>query len=250
MKMPPYLAWPSRLLLVLAAVLARSTSGAETMQPAVDAQAASPKPAVRIVEFVITEHSFFIDFAGPWEVFSEASNPDDTPLFKLLVVSDTTRPIKVGSADLTLVPDYTFDTAPKPDVVVIGGQGRAPTQKEIDWLRRVRSETSALLAVCTGVHYLAHSGLLDGEQATTHHELLSQLKQAYPKIGVVPGKRYVQSDNVIVTAGGGVSGIDTALHVVATLYGREQTQDIADYLEYPSTGWLDGASPYPKTSAP
>ena len=68
-----------------------------------------------------------IDYAGPWEVFQDVHIPrrgsdhaDQMP-FELFTVSDTTE-IVVGSAGLKIVPNYTFENAPSPKVVVIPAQ--------------------------------------------------------------------------------------------------------------------------------
>ena len=39
--------------------------------------------------------------------------------FRLFTVSETTKPLR-GSAGLQLVPDYTFENAPQPKVIVVG----------------------------------------------------------------------------------------------------------------------------------
>jgi hypothetical protein len=49
--------------------------------------------------------------------------------------------------------------------------------------------------------------------------------------------RYVESDPLILTAGGLSSGIDSALHVVELYYGPQVAQAAADYMEYQGQGW-------------
>jgi len=53
--------------------------------------------------------------------------------------------------------------------------------------------------------------------------------------------RYVQSDPLIVTAGGLSSGIDSALHVVELYYGAQVAQATADNMEYQGQGWKTNA---------
>src|SRR5918994_3392811 len=79
------------------------------------------------VAFTLSEGATVIDFAGPWEVFQDVmiptrgSNHDDQMPFQLYTVSETTEPLR-GSAGLQLVPDYTFDSAPQPKVIVVPAQ--------------------------------------------------------------------------------------------------------------------------------
>jgi transcriptional regulator GlxA family with amidase domain len=81
--------------------------------------------------------------------------------------------------------------------------------------------------------------LLDGKQATTHHEFYDQFQNSFPKATLVKGKRFVQSDDVIYTADGLTSGIDLALHIVEKYYGREVATQTAKYMEYESTHWME-----------
>jgi hypothetical protein len=53
--------------------------------------------------------------------------------------------------------------------------------------------------------------------------------------------RYVESEPLIVTAGGLSSGIDSALHVVEQYYGPQVAQATADYMEYQGQGWKTNA---------
>ena len=59
-----------------------------------------------------------IDFAGPWEVFQDVAVPGrDGDAFRLYTVAATRRPIR-ASGGMMIVPDYTFETAPTPKVIV------------------------------------------------------------------------------------------------------------------------------------
>ena len=61
--------------------------------------------------------------------------------------------------------------------------------------------------------------------------------RTFPKTTLVKDRRYVQSDDVIYTAGGLTSGIDLALHIVEQYLGRDAAQRTADYMEYQGAGW-------------
>ncbi len=221
------------LLLLLACGAAPATRAA-TLQ--------LPKNGRIRVAVVLTEGATMIDFAGPWEVFQDVMVPtlgttmDEQMPFDLFTVGTSRDPIHI-SGGMTVVPKYTFADAPVPDVVVVGAQGGAPALA--DWLRKMRPQVRVLMSVCTGAFKLADAGLLDGKQATTHHEFYGPFRQRFPKVTLVPGKRYVQSDDVVFTAGGLSSGIDLALHVVALYFGSETAQRTATYMEYQGTGWKD-----------
>lgn len=191
------------------------------------------------VAFVLTEGATMIDFAGPWEVFQDVMiSPDNKMIhpFKLFTVSGSKNPVHT-SAGMTVIPDYTFDNAPPSRIVVIPAQNGDP--QLADWLRRRDKESDVVMSVCTGAFQLGAAGLLDGKQATTHHEFYDLFQKSFPNVTLLRGKRFVQNDDVIYTAGGLTSGIDLALHIVEKYYGRDVAQKTAEYMEYQSQGWME-----------
>ena len=192
------------------------------------------------VAFAISEGVTVIDFAGPWEVFQDVhvrdrgKDMDEQMSFQLFTVSDKTEPL-TGSGGLKLVPDYTFDSAPQPKVVVVPAQ--RGSQALHTWLRKMSTSTDVIMSVCTGAFQLGKAGLLAGKSATTHHDFLDQFAQAFPDVTVKRGLRFVEEEK-ISTAGGLSSGIDLALRVVDRYFGREVAQATATYMEYQSKGWV------------
>jgi putative intracellular protease/amidase len=155
--------------------------------------------------------------------------------FHLYTVAESSKPIRV-SGGMQVVPDYTFENAPKANIVIVPAQGN-DSPKMMAWIRKMSKESDVLMSVCTGALLLAESGVLDGKSATTHHEAYATMEHAYPKISVQKRMRYVQSDPVIFTSGGLSSGIDLALHVVELYYGRDVANETVRHLEYEGTGW-------------
>ena len=191
------------------------------------------------VAFVLTDGATMIDFAGPWEVFQDvrtASGENMVMPFELYTVGESRNPVHT-SGGMTVVPDYTFEDAPTPGIVVIPAQRGAA--KMADWLRHMDKESDVVMSVCTGAFQLGKAGLLDGKKATTHHEFYDQFQKSFPKTKLVKGMRFVQSDEVVYTAGGLTSGIDLALHIVDKYYGREVALQTAKYMEYESTHWME-----------
>jgi transcriptional regulator GlxA family with amidase domain len=195
------------------------------------------------VAFVITDSAQMIDFAGPWEVFqdvmieSRGATMDEQMPFELYTVSDSTQPVHT-SGGMTLVPDYTFDNAPAPKIVVVGAQA-GKSSKMMDWLRKMSTHSDVLMSVCTGAFKLGQAGLLDGKKATTHHDYYDLFQRRFPNVSLQRGLRYVQSDGVVFTAGGLTSGIDLALHVVELYFGHDVAADTAQVMEYQGKGWME-----------
>jgi transcriptional regulator GlxA family with amidase domain len=203
----------------------------------------APANGVINVAFIISEDTTLIDLAGPWEVFGNTMTTsqgrpwhggDDMVMpFNVYTVSDSVKPI--SAEGLKIVPSYTFDNAPKPQVIVIPAQGgRSDAQRT--WLLKNSATADVTMSVCTGASMLAADGLLDHQRATSHHMYLENLQKKYPAVQFVSGMRYIDNDK-IATAAGETSGIDLALHVVERYYGREIAQTAADLMEYRGDLW-------------
>ncbi len=192
------------------------------------------------VAFLISDGAVLIDFAGPWEVFQDVSIPGvmDGP-FKLYTVAETNKPI-VASAGMKIVPDYTFDNAPVPKVIVIPAQNKA-NDAAMEWIRKSTKTADLTMSVCTGALVLAQSGLLSGKAATTHHNAYKLMAVHYPDIKVQRGVRFVEDGN-LATAGGLSSGIDLALRVVERYFGRQAAENTAFSMEYQGQGWKNAES--------
>jgi transcriptional regulator GlxA family with amidase domain/YHS domain-containing protein len=193
------------------------------------------------VAFLLSDDAVVIDFAGPWEVFENVSIPGrgEGAVFQLYTVAETTKPIK-ASGGMTIIPDYTFATAPAPKVIVIPAQS-ARGDAVLAWVKEASRTADLTMSVCTGAFLLARTGLLSGKSATTHHGSYKQFAMQFPDISLKRGARFVESGN-LASAGGLSSGIDLTLRVVERYFGRTVARNTADALEYQGQGWLDPMS--------
>jgi len=137
---------------------------------------------------------------------------------------------------MTLVPDYTFADAPEADIVVVGAQS-GNSLPYLDYLRLMTAHGRLMLSVCTGVSKFAQAGILDGKEATGHHDFIEGLQQRFPKIHFLRDKAWVHSAPMIYTAGGETSGIELALHIVELYFDHEAAVKTARYMEYRGPDW-------------
>ena len=197
------------------------------------------------VAFLISEGAVVIDYSGPWEVFQDTMVPKESggvPGFQLYTVSDTTEAVQV-SGGMKVIPNYSFDNAPAPKVIVIPAQ-QGGSDAMLDWIRKASKTADLTMSVCTGAFLLAKTGLLAGKAATTHHASYGSFAMQFRDIHLKRGFRFVDAGDSLASAGGLTSGIDLALHVVERYYGRFIAERTAFYMEYQGTGWMDatGAS--------
>ena len=216
----------------------KAPSGREDNPSAVTTNPLKPPVQGSIpVAFLISEGAVMIDFTGPWEVFQDVMIPGraDHP-FRLYTVSESTSPIH-ASGGMKIVPDYTFENAPAPKVIVIPAQSQ-PSEATLEWIRKSTKTTNVTMSVCTGAFVLAKTGLLSGKAATTYHGAFVSFASEFPDIHLKRGARFVEDGN-LATAGGLSSGIDLALRVVERYFGREVAEKTAYNMEYQGLGWMN-----------
>ncbi len=175
-----------------------------------------------------------LDWAGPWEVLSAwaKNSPDDG--VEVFTIARTLDPVTCAKG-LRVLPDHTWESAPRFDVLVYpGGRGTRPQLGDEDvrgWIRKVASTGALMTSVCTGALVFADAGLLDGRPATTHWGSLELLPTLGRDIDVRPDERFVDAGEVI-TAAGVSAGIDMALHLVRRLHSEERAREVRRYIQY------------------
>jgi transcriptional regulator GlxA family with amidase domain len=189
------------------------------------------------VAFLISDGAVVIDFGGPWEVFGNVmpGGRMDVDSFRLYTVAETTKPIK-ASGGMKIIPDYTFETAPAPKVIVIPAQSNS-SEAVLEWIRTSAKTADVTMSVCVGAYLLAQTGLLAGKAATTHHASYEDFARKFPDVRVKRGVRFVEDGN-LATSGGLACGIDLALRVVERYYGQEIATQAAYNMEYQGQGWM------------
>lgn len=181
-----------------------------------------------------------LDFCGPFEVFSvtrdfgvPSVDETDKP-FNVVLIAERPDIVKARGG-LLVQPHATIDDHPPLDIVLIpGGQGtrqEVHNKRLIEWIAKVSQSASLRTTVCTGAFLLAETGLLDGQQATTHWASVERMRETYPSVTVLDNVRFVDADNILTSAGIS-AGIDLSLHIVERLLGREIAEQTARTMEY------------------
>lgn len=187
-----------------------------------------------------------LDFCGPFEVFSvtrlhEDKRREEPSPFEVLLVAEKSAPV-VTTGGMKVIPDHTFASCPKLDILVVPGGWGTRTELGnpaiLDWLRRRAVEVETLTSVCTGSMLLGFAGLLDGRHATTHWRSLDWMRESFPGV-IVECDQHVVEDGSVLTSAGISAGIDMALKVVARYCGEAIARATAKQMEYP----------YPDTNA-
>ncbi|HAE22072.1 MAG TPA: AraC family transcriptional regulator [Spirochaetaceae bacterium] len=175
-----------------------------------------------------------LDFAGPFEVFTVASEMHGYQYFKVFTLSRDGGTIKTVNG-LRVQTDYSLDSHPAIDVLVIpGGVG---TRKLIHddailaWIQETHHAARITCSVCSGALLLGKLGILDNLTSTTHHQVLDLLKELAPLTTIDASKRFIDNGKVMTSAGIS-AGIDLALHIVNKLYGSDAEHKTIEHMEY------------------
>ena len=196
----------------------------------------------RNVGILIYEEVDVIDLAGPFEVFSrtrlvpghESRMSQESAPYDVFTVAKTSDPVAL-TGGLPVTPTYTFENAPKIDLlVVLGGPGATTTIKDdttIEWVRQASAEAGQTTSVCTGALLLAVAGLLHEHRATCHWAAFDLLASLDSTLEVDRESRVVDDKGIICSAGI-AAGIDMSLYVVEQSFGKEVADETAQYLVY------------------
>jgi putative intracellular protease/amidase len=168
------------------------------------------KPNVAILVYDDVQ---ILDHALPYEMFGQYG------LNNVYTVAKDSVPL-VTYMGMRIIPNYSFDNYPKPDVLVIpgGDTGEARQDPKIQsWIRNNFAAADHVLAICSGVFFLTDSGLLTG-RATTYYDLLDELKMKAPELEVVENKPVVESGKVLTSTG--IGSIEASLRIIEQLHGK------------------------------
>ncbi|SDR99179.1 transcriptional regulator FtrA [Pseudomonas prosekii] len=154
------------------------------------------------------------EFDFPWYQHQIVA-VDDGPMRAMggiQVLADGGMPL-LETARTIIVPGWRDRQAPVPEVLLVA-------------LRQAHARGARLLSICSGVFVLAATGLLDGHRATTHWRYTGELAERFPNILVDPDVLYVDSGQLITSAGS-AAGIDACLHLVARDFGTQVANSVA-----------------------
>ena len=184
------------------------------------------------IGIVAFEDAEELDFAGPWEVFGMARKLREQG-DRLALIAQGDAPIRCAKG-MRVVPDLTFENAPKLDVLLVpGGMGTRREVKNpemIRYLRRAGAEAQWVTSVCTGSLLLHEAGFARGKRVTTHWTFVQALRER-GDVTVLDDERYVRDGN-LVTAAGVSAGIDMALWLTGQLWGEDFARQVQKQIEY------------------
>jgi transcriptional regulator GlxA family with amidase domain len=161
--------------------------------------------------------------------------PDTPSPFRPLVVSADGQPFEGGNG-VRITPDAGFADCPHPDVAVITDLMIPPGtpladlyDAEVAWLRGAYDAGATLASACSGALLLARTGLLDGQEATSHWAYCDLLAREYPRTRwhAERGLIVAGPQQRLIMAGSGVAWHMLALALIARYASPDEAMQVA-----------------------
>ncbi|GAB7003816.1 helix-turn-helix domain-containing protein [Nocardioides sp. AN3] len=173
------------------------------------------------------------EFGVLCEAFGLDRQDDGVPLLDFDVCAPRPGAVEF-SLGFSLNVDRGLDRLEEADLIGIPAMRRdRPMPDGVrEALLRAHARGARLLTVCSGAFALGEVGLLDGIECTTHWKYTDELAARYPEAKVVPEVLYVDSGQ-IVTSAGTAAGLDATLHIWRQEYGAQVASAIARRMVVP-----------------
>jgi transcriptional regulator GlxA family with amidase domain len=209
--------------------MARKTAGARRRAGTVAAKATGK---VIDVTVVLLEDGYASTAIGPIEIFHSAGvlwnwlhGETPEPRFRVRVASIDGRSVPSICA-MGVTPGCSIGDIRRTDVIILPASGWDVQERIarhtdlLPWLRKWHARGAYIAGICTGVAFLAESGLLDGRRATTHWGVAEIFRKRYPKVKWQPDL-FLTEDGRLFCSGGVYASIDLSLYLVEKFCGHE-----------------------------
>lgn len=152
---------------------------------------------------------------------------------------------------VTIHPHGSLEDYPRPDIVMIPELAIDPWRPlpnsfalVADWIRSAHENGAIVASLCSGSMLLSETGLLEGEDATSHWGYCDAIASRHPGIRMRKERVLVPAGegHRIITTGGFASWHDLLLYLVGRLAGPEEARRLAKLF---LLDWhADGQLPY------
>ena len=191
-----------------------------------------PDDALIDVTIVLFDGGYSSTTIAPLEVFHAAGllwnrlhGEPERPRFRVRSATVDGRPV-TSTYGLGLTPQCAIDEVRRTDLILLTSPHQNAYESIVrktslvPWMRSAYEQGTLVGGVCSGVAFVAESGLLDDRRATTHWALADTYRERYPRVRWHP-EHFVTEDERIVCGGGMYASLDLSLYLVEKLCGHE-----------------------------
>jgi putative intracellular protease/amidase len=167
------------------------------------------------------------DLIAPYAVLAESGSVE------VRVIAPSLTPVRLMPGLAWIRPQTTYATlSQRPDVIVVPFMMPAYDPARDAWLRDQAKAGVRIVSICAGAETLAHAGLLDGREATTHWYEMNRLAKAYPRVRWRKDRRWIV-DGPVTTTAGVTASIPASLALLRDLAGEDVMKATAARLKVP-----------------
>jgi transcriptional regulator GlxA family with amidase domain len=191
-----------------------------------------PDDAPVDVTVVLFDGGYSSTAVVPLEVFHAAGllwnglrGEQERPRFRVRSATVDGRPV-TSTYGLGLTPQCAIDEVRQTDLILLTSPHQNAYESIVrktslvPWMRAAYERGTMVGGVCSGVAFVAESGLLDDRRATTHWALADTYRERYPRVRWHP-EHFVTEDERIVCSGGMYASLDLSLYLVEKFCGHE-----------------------------
>lgn len=146
-------------------------------------------------------------------------------------------PVESRTSRFPIVGHRTIDQIDHTDVLIVPASAIATSWEPgrhpeiVSWIRSMYRKGALACSACSGGLLLAETGLLDGQEATTHWNETSRFRAHFPRVRLDLGKELVVAgdDQRLITSGASSAWHDLALYLISRYSGTEAAQAVARF---------------------
>lgn len=167
------------------------------------------------------------------DVFAKLSE-DGQQLFNVITIAETKNPITTEEG-LHLLPDYTFENAPKLTAIFVPSAYdmwfQVHNEKIVDFIKEKNKEVDFVVSNCGGAQLIGASGVADGHKIVTWIGGGPDLQKEYPNLLVQDENEvtYVR-DGRFLSSNGNLASYVSALELLEIMTSQEHRKFVESYL--------------------
>ncbi|MDA7965572.1 GlxA family transcriptional regulator [Ruegeria sp.] len=182
--------------------------------------------------FALVRDFTHMAFASAVEPLRLANLVSGKELYSWSFASENGESATSSNGAVTLT-HHGFDAIPKCDYLfVLSGANvkMRSSPKLLALVRRERTKSTRIGALCSGAYVLAQAGLLDGQRAALHWEFHDAFQEEFPDVQLE--QSVFVADGKFITASGGSATADLMLHLIERDHGHDVSVLVADQMVY------------------
>ena len=189
--------------------------------------------SIPTIGLLMYDRVLMTEVTAPMDVFSKHTEAGDT-LFNVITIAETLDPVETEEG-LVVVPDFTFDTAPKLDVLFVPSAYDMWTavrnEKLVNFIIEKNKETTYTVSNCGGAQLIGKSGIASGKKIVTWIGGGEQLQKDYPDL-LVQNDAEVSfvTDGKFYSSNGNLASYISSLELLEKMTSKEQRLFVESYL--------------------